>query len=64
MKFNVNRPPMGGDNANQRLDRLTSWLYSLSEALNVTLSNLGEDNFSDDARERIFCNKEEKNDNP
>jgi len=55
---------MGGDNANQRLDRLTSWLYSLSEALNVTLSNLGEDNFSDDARERIFCNKEEKNDNP
>ena len=63
MKFTVNRPPMGGESTNERLDRITSWLFSLYEGLGVTLSNLGEDNFSPDAREKLFLNKEDKDDN-
>ncbi len=64
MKFTVNRPPTGGRDANEKLDRISSWLFALYESLGVTLSNLGEDNFSADAREKLFLNKEEKNDNP
>ncbi len=64
MKFNMNRPPSATNNTKEHLDRLTSWLFMLCESLNVTLSNLGEDNFSADARERLFVNKEEKDDNP
>lgn len=63
MKFNLDRPPVGRENTKEQLERLTSWLFYLCESLNVTLANLGEDNFSADAREKLFSHKEENNDN-
>ncbi|GEM_PF-2088423 len=60
MKFRVTRPPSGGDDLRERVDRLCSWLAGLSESLNVVLSNLGEDNFSDKAKKQLFEGKEEK----
>ncbi len=62
MKFNISRPPTGGGTKEQ-LERLTSWLYTLAESLNVTLANLSEDNFSNAARKKIFERTEEKDDN-
>lgn len=63
MKFNISRPPVYRGNANEYLERLSSWLYALSEGLNVTLSNLGEENLSADAREKLFLKKEETDGN-
>lgn len=63
MKFNLERPPVGRENTKEQIERLTSWLFYLCESLNVTLSNLGEDNFSADAREKLFVKKEGKDDN-
>ena len=63
MKFNISRPPAYRGNTGEYLERLSSWLYTLSEGLNVTLSNLGEDNFSADAREKLLWEKEEKDGN-
>lgn len=64
MKFNISAPPHSesGDMKLQ-LERLESWLYILSERLNAVLANLGKDNFSADAREKLFGEKEEKDDN-
>ena len=61
MKFKIKRPPLTGDTTEERLDRMSSWLCSLSEALNVTLANLSEDNFNEKARERLFEKKEKDN---
>ena len=63
MKFNLNRPPVGTGNTKEQLERINSWLFYLYESLNVTLSNLGEDNFSDDARKKLFTDKEVRDDN-
>jgi hypothetical protein len=63
MKFNISRPPAYRGNTKEYLERLSSWLYILSEGLNVALSNLGEENFSADGREKLFLNKEEKDGN-
>ncbi|MBR6676341.1 MAG: hypothetical protein IKL24_03315 [Clostridia bacterium] len=62
MKFNITRPPTEGSSLNERHERLVSWLFLLSEELNCVLSNLGAENFSKGARESLFGNKEEKND--
>ncbi|MBQ2730155.1 MAG: hypothetical protein IJF69_05220 [Clostridia bacterium] len=62
MKFNISRPPTGG-NTKEQLERLTSWLYVLSENLNVTLANLGEENFSEGFQKKLLEGKEERNDN-
>ena len=60
MKFNVPMPPNGEDQGlSQRLDRLTSWLYMLTERLNAALDNLGEENFSKAAAKRLFEKEEE-----
>ena len=59
MKFHISRPPSEGENANERIDRLISWLALLSEGLNVTLENLTEENFTERTREKLFS-KEEK----
>ena len=60
MKFNISRPPAYRGNTGEYLERLSSWLYTLSEGLNVTLSNLGEDNFSADARKKLLLKKEDE----
>ena len=62
MKIKIKRPPTEGETVEKRLERLTSWLYTLSETLNVTLANLSEDNFNEKARERLFVKKEEDDD--
>jgi len=62
MKFNIGRPPTEGKDLNEKLTRLTSWLCTLSESLNVVLSSLGEENFSDKAREKLFEKKEVEDD--
>ena len=61
MKIKIKRPPTEGDTLEERLERLTSWMSTLSETLNVTLANLSEDNFNEKARERLFVKKEEDN---
>ena len=61
MKIKIKRPPREGETAEERLDRLTSWLCALSETLNVTLANLSEDNFNEKARARLFLKTEEDN---
>lgn len=63
MKFNLNRPPIGSGNTKEQLDRITSWLFILYESLNVTLSNLGEENFSADMKEKLIIKKEESDGN-
>ena len=60
MKFNISRPPAYRGNTGEYLERLSSWLYTLSEGLNVTLSNLGEENFSADARKKLLLKKEDE----
>lgn len=64
MKFNIPTPPMEASGREQE-ERLLSWLCALSESLNVTLSNLTEDNFSPSVKEKLFGKeeKEENNDN-
>ena len=61
MKIKIKRPPREGATAEERLDRLTSWMCTLADTLNVTLANLSEDNFNEGARERLFIKKEEDN---
>ena len=61
MKLKIKRPPKEGGSTEERLERLTSWLCTLAETLNVPLANLSEDNFNEKARERIFLKKEEDN---
>ncbi len=64
MKFNIPAPPSGGgEGAEEFIARLVSWLYILAEALNVTLSNLSEDNFSKGTRKKLFEGKENEDDN-
>ena len=63
MKFNISNPPRGTGDPNERLDSLYSWLCMLSESLNVTLSNLGEDNLQKSFTEKLFAGKEKDNDN-
>ena len=60
MKFNIPAPPNVNDVSTEKL---ISWLYILAEALNVTLSNLSEDNFSKGARKKLFEGKENEDDN-
>lgn len=62
MKFDISTPPVVSDNTGEYLERLSSWLYKLSERLNVTLANLGKDNFPGEVGEKLF-GKEESNDN-
>lgn len=62
MKFDISTPPGMTDNTGEYLERLSSWLYKLSERLNVTLANLGKDNFNKIAGEKLF-GEEESNDN-
>lgn len=64
MKFNISAPPVcEGESTEVRIEKLTSWLYILAETLNVTLSNISEDNFSKAAKKKIFEGKENGNDN-
>lgn len=62
MKFDISTPPVMSENTGEYLERLSSWLYKLSERLNVTLGNLGKDNFSEETGEKLF-GKEQSNDN-
>ena len=63
MKFKISRPPTEGDDLRERLDKLTGWLYSLSDSLNVTLENLGEDNFNKSFLNNLKQGKENSGDN-
>lgn len=63
MKFKISRPPIDGRNTEEKLERILSWLYSLSEQLNVVLENLTEENFSNDAKEKLFKRKENEDEN-
>ena len=62
MKFDISTPPVASENTGEYLERLSSWLYKLSERLNVTLSNLGKDNFSESVGNKLF-GKEDNDDN-
>lgn len=62
LKFKIPRPPAEGENTKKQLESLVSWLCILAESLNVTLSNLSEENFSEGARKKLFDKKEEDND--
>lgn len=48
MKFNVPRPPQSGG-----FDDIVSWLYLLTEQLNVVLQNLGVDNLNSNLKSAI-----------
>lgn len=63
MKFKISRPPADGKNTEEKLERILSWLYSLSEQLNIVLENLTEENFASSAREKIFERKENEDEN-
>ncbi len=62
MKFDISTPPVVTDNTGEYLERLSSWLYKLSERLNVTLANLGKENFNEAAGKKLF-GEEEADDN-
>lgn len=63
MKFNLCRPPEISSNNSKELLEISEWLYMLWEKLDVTLSNLSEENFSPALKEKISRIKEDKNDN-
>ena len=53
MRFYIQSPPTGTGNSEEQLRLLTSWLYSLTETLNVTLNCLGTENFNEQTRALI-----------
>ena len=62
MKFDITSPPAYNGDAGDYLERLSSWLYKLSERLNVSLGNLGKDNFNEVTAAKLF-GEEEADDN-
>lgn len=62
MKFNISPPPDTSGSPSQRIDELYSWLYALTETLNVTLSCLSAENFNSETKE-LFKNLKERTSN-
>ncbi len=52
MKFHMDPPPIT-EEAQNNTAQLISWLYSLTDTLNVVLANLGYENFNRDVRAQL-----------
>ncbi|MCI8611714.1 MAG: hypothetical protein HFE66_07340 [Clostridiales bacterium] len=52
MKFHMDPPPVT-EEAQNNTAQLISWLYSLTDTLNVVLANLGYENFNRDVRAQL-----------
>lgn len=53
MKINIDPPPVRDGNTEEKLRALLSWLYKLTETLNVAFESLGMENLNSETKAKI-----------